>query len=156
MLIEKSEFRLQLLDAYPSTMGSSTLYLTTLLTALGFMLIGYDNGVMGVGSGLHGDWGLELTDQGIIDNPPFKETFHNPSAGLVGTIVGIYEIGCFAGALITAVIGERLGRRRSIFLGAVVMLGGAGFQAGVSSAGAMIAARVVSGLGMVRIDQPGH
>lgn len=28
-------------------MGSSTLYLTTLLTALGFMLIGYDNGVMG-------------------------------------------------------------------------------------------------------------
>ncbi|KAK1924568.1 general substrate transporter [Papiliotrema laurentii] len=132
MLIEKSDFRLQLLDAYPSTMGSSTLYLTTLLTALGFMLIGYDNGVMG----------------GIIDNPPFKETFHNPSAGLVGTIVGIYEIGCFAGALITAVIGERLGRRRSIFLGAVVMLGGAGFQAGVSSAGAMIAARVVSGLGM--------
>ena len=86
---------------------------------------------------------------GIINNPPFKETFDNPSASLLGTIVAIYEIGCFVGSLITALVGERLGRRMSILVGAVIMLGGAGFQAGVSSAGPMIAARVVSGLGMV-------
>jgi MFS family permease len=86
---------------------------------------------------------------GIINNPPFKETFHNPSASLLGTIVAIYEIGCFAGSVITALVGERLGRRMSILVGAIIMLGGAGFQAGVSSAGPMIAARVVSGLGMV-------
>lgn len=86
---------------------------------------------------------------GIINNKPFQETFHHPSDSLLGTIVAIYEIGCCVGALITAVVGERLGRRRSIFVGAVLMLGGAGFQAGVSSAGAMIGARIVSGLGMV-------
>jgi MFS family permease len=86
---------------------------------------------------------------GIINNPPFKETFHDPTPTLLGTIVAIYEIGCCVGALITAVVGERLGRRMSILLGAIVMLGGAAFQAGVSSAGAMIGARVVSGLGMV-------
>ena len=86
---------------------------------------------------------------GIINNPPFNETFNNPSPALLGTIVAIYEIGCFGGALITALVGEKLGRRWSILLGAVVMLGGAGFQAGVSSAGPMIAARVISGLGMV-------
>ena len=40
-------------------MGSSTLYTVTLLTAIGFMLIGYDNGVMG----------------GIINEKPFQDTF---------------------------------------------------------------------------------
>jgi MFS family permease len=86
---------------------------------------------------------------GIINEAPFQETFSNPSASLLGTIVAIYEIGCCVGAIITAVVGERLGRRYSILIGAVIMLGATGFQAGVSSAGPMIAARVISGLGMV-------
>lgn len=88
---------------------------------------------------------------GIINNPPFQETFPDAaeSKGLLGTIVAIYEIGCFAGAVACAIIGERLGRRMSILLGAIIMLGGAGFQAGVSSSGPMIGARIVSGLGMV-------
>lgn len=94
---------------------------------------------------------------GVIDHPPFRNTFF-PEAGkvltdrestLLGTIVSIYEIGCFFGAVITAFVGEMLGRRKSIFIGALIMLGGAGFQAGVSSTGPVIAARVVSGLGMV-------
>ncbi|WVQ98396.1 hypothetical protein IAU59_005519 [Kwoniella sp. CBS 9459] len=113
-------------------MAGQLLYLITLLTATGFLLIGYDNGVMG----------------GIINEEPFQTTFNNPSAALLGTIVAIYEIGCCVGSIITAFVGESLGRKRSILLGSVIMLGGAGFQAGVSSAGPMIAARVVSGLGM--------
>jgi MFS family permease len=84
------------------------------------------------------------SQSGVINNEPFQTTFHNPSAGLLGTIVAIYEVGCCVGALITSVIGESLGRRRTICLGAVVMLAGAGFQAGVSSAGAMIGARIVA------------
>lgn len=86
---------------------------------------------------------------GIIDNAPFKQTFKNPNESLLGTIVAIYEIGCFVGSLATALVGERLGRRMSILVGAIIMLGGAGFQAGSSSAGPMIGARVISGLGMV-------
>ena len=62
--------------------------------------------------------------------------------------VGIYELGCFAGAIITALIGDKLGRRYSILSGAILMLGGAGFQAGVSSTGAMLGARTLSGIGM--------
>ncbi|WWC64932.1 uncharacterized protein I303_107546 [Kwoniella dejecticola CBS 10117] len=113
-------------------MAGTLLYLVTLLTALGFMLIGYDNGVMG----------------GIINEAPFQTTFKHPSSSLLGTIVAIYEIGCCAGSIITAFVGEKLGRKRSIMIGAVVMLAGAAFQAAVSSSGAMIGARVVSGLGM--------
>lgn len=86
---------------------------------------------------------------GVINEAPFQETFDHPSASLLGTIVGIYEVGCFFGALICAAIGEQLGRRKSIMVGVVTMLGGTAFQAAVSSSGAMIAARIVSGLGMV-------
>lgn len=86
---------------------------------------------------------------GVINNPPFKETFNDPGPGLLGTIVGIYEVGACIGALICSVFGEYLGRRKSIMIGAVVMLGGTAFQAAVSASGPMIAARTVSGLGMV-------
>ena len=81
---------------------------------------------------------------GVINGSGFQKTFNNPSPGLLGTIVAIYEIGCCVGSLLTAFIGDRLGRRRTICLGAIVMLAGAGFQAGVSSSGPMIAARIVS------------
>ena len=92
------------------------------------MLIGYDNGVFG----------------GIINGSGFQTTFKKPDNGLLGTIVAIYEIGCCIGSLATAFIGDKLGRRKTIGLGAVIMLGGAGFQAGVSTAGPMIAARIVA------------
>ncbi|KAI5452308.1 hypothetical protein NCC49_000871 [Naganishia albida] len=116
--------------------GRALLALITCLTATGFMLIGYDNGVMG----------------GVINGSGFQKTFNDPSPGLLGTIVAIYEIGCCVGSLLTVFIGDRLGRRRTICLGAIVMLAGAGFQAGVSSSGPMIAARIVSGLGMGAIN----
>ncbi|KAJ9110739.1 hypothetical protein QFC20_002780 [Naganishia adeliensis] len=116
--------------------GSALLALVTCLTGAAFLLIGYDNGVMG----------------GVINGSGFQNTFNNPSPGLLGTIVAIYEIGCCVGSLLTAFIGDRLGRRRTICLGAVVMLAGTGFQAGVSSSGPMIAARIISDLGMGAIN----
>lgn len=87
---------------------------------------------------------------GVINEPPFQETFfpNGPDAALLGTVVAIYEIGCFVGALLCAAFGEMLGRRKSIFVGIVLMLAGTAFQAAVSSNGAMIGARIVSGLGM--------
>lgn len=85
---------------------------------------------------------------GIVNNPPFQETFHQPSSGLLGTIVAIYEIGAFAGALVCAVVGEALGRRKCVFIGASLLLAGAGYQAGVSSSGALIGARIVAGFVM--------
>lgn len=54
---------------------------------------------------------------GVINNPPFLTTFHNPSILLVGTIVAIYEVGACVGSIITAIVGEYLGRRRSVLLG---------------------------------------
>lgn len=47
----------------------------SLLTSLGFMLIGFDNGLMG----------------GLVNAPAFQNTFNNPSANMIGTIVAIFE-----------------------------------------------------------------
>ncbi|KAI8941562.1 hypothetical protein NX059_002777 [Plenodomus lindquistii] len=53
---------------------------------------------------------------GLVGAPAFKKkTFDNPSADKIGTIVAIFEIGAFLGAVTTAIIGETLGRRNSVF-----------------------------------------
>lgn len=60
---------------------------------------------------------LEGVLAGLISGPAFVDVFDNPDAKLLGTIVAIYEIGCFFGACATFVIGDILGRKRSIILG---------------------------------------
>jgi MFS family permease len=64
-------------------------------------------------------------------------------------VTAMYEIGCCAGSLACAIIGEMLGRRYTILLGTCIMLGGTAFQCAVSTPGAMIGARIFAGLGMV-------
>ncbi|TVY83417.1 Sugar transporter STL1 [Lachnellula suecica] len=104
----------------------------TTLTCLGFLLIGYDNGLMG----------------GLIDATAFTNTFDHPSATITGLIVAIYEVGCFLGAVATSIFGESLGRKKSIGIGVVVMIIGAILQASSYGRPQMIVARVVSGVGM--------
>lgn len=104
----------------------------------------------------HPTWSLTPAESsgGIINNEPFQTTFHKPSSGLLGTIVAIYEIGCFVGAICCALFGERLGRRYSIAIGTIFMLGGAAFQAASNTAGQIIGARIISGIGMVSTVLP--
>jgi MFS family permease len=82
--------------------GNTLLYTVTTLTCLGFLLIGFDNGLMG----------------GFVNSPAFTETFgidikSNDGTNLIALIVAIYEIGAFIGAVTTSFIGEGLGRRKS-------------------------------------------
>lgn len=84
----------------------------------------------------------------MIETPAFKKTFKNPSPDTIGNIVSIYEIGCFFGAMSTFVIGNPLGRRLTILFGSFWMFFGAIMQAGSSSVGVMIFARIVTGFGM--------
>jgi MFS family permease len=66
----------------------------------------------------------------------------------LGLIVAIYEIGAFVGAVCTAFMGESLGRRRSIFIGTVIMIIGALLQATAYTAAHLIVGRIISGIGM--------
>ncbi|PMD53232.1 general substrate transporter [Hyaloscypha bicolor E] len=116
--------------------GQSLLGAVTVLTSLGFLLIGFDNGLMG----------------GLVNGKAFTDAFDNPNATMVGLIVAIYEIGCFFGAITTAALGEQLGRRKSIGGGVIVMIVGALLQATSYSRAQMIVARIVSGVGMGAIN----
>ncbi|KAF8907034.1 general substrate transporter [Gymnopilus junonius] len=94
-------------------------------------LFGYDQGVFG----------------GIIVTPSFLETMGNPDPNLQGTIVSLYDIGCFFGAISTFVFGERLGRKKSLIIGVIIMSIGAILQITAFSVAQMIVARLVTGFG---------
>jgi len=72
---------------------------------------------------------------------------NNGSSSLQGTVVAIYEIGCFVGAIIAFVFGERLGRRWTIILGCIILTIGAAIQTSAYGIAQLIAGRIVAGLG---------
>ncbi|KAK6844370.1 sugar transporter [Apiospora arundinis] len=105
----------------------------------GFLLFGYDQGVM---SGL-------LTGNAFTAQFPEINTNEgaNGSASLQGTVVAIYEIGCFFGSLLALVFGEKIGRKRTIMLGCLILSVGGALQASAYSIAHMIVGRIIAGLG---------
>ncbi|KAJ7485063.1 general substrate transporter [Mycena galericulata] len=103
----------------------------TVACTAAMVLFGYDQGVFG----------------GIIITPDFLETMGNPSPGLQGAIVALYDIGCLFGALAAMAFGEHLGRKKTFLIGVVVMSIGAVMQACAYSVSQMIFARIITGLG---------
>ncbi|KAF5627990.1 sugar transporter STL1 [Fusarium sp. NRRL 52700] len=116
--------------------GQSLILTVSVLTSLGFMLIGYDNGLMG----------------GLVNTTAFKDTFNSPDSDMIGVIVAIYEIGCFFGAVFSSIWGEKLGRRRSVFIGCVFLTIGAVLQAASYTRAMMIVGRIVAGVGMGTVN----
>ena len=71
----------------------------------------------------------------------------NGSASLQGTVVAIYDIGCFFGAITSLFVGEYLGRRKSILIGCSTMIVGAVLQTTAYGIPQLIVGRIVAGLG---------
>ena len=89
---------------------------------------------------------------GIITEPMFLEVFpqmepHNKSGAIQSLVVAIYEVGCLIGALGIIWFGDRLGRRRSILLGACIMIIGALIQTASFGMAQLIVGRIVTGIG---------
>lgn len=78
---------------------------------------------------------------------PEIDTQNGGSSSLQGTVVAIYEIGCFAGALLTFMFGEKLGRRRCIMIGCVVLTIGAVIQSASYGIAQLIVGRIIAGVG---------
>ncbi|RFU34430.1 hypothetical protein B7463_g1950, partial [Scytalidium lignicola] len=108
-----------------------------------YILFGYNNAVCG----------------GLLNLPSWIETFprintlttkgaektHN--SRIQGTVVAIYTLSCFFGALNCIWIGDRLGRKRTIMLGAFINIIGAIIQSTSSSLAQLIVGQVISGFG---------
>lgn len=119
--------------------GKALDWAITIAAGSGFLLFGYDQGVM---SGL-------LTGSSFTAQFPSIDTTDggNGSASLQGTVVAIYEIGCFFGALLAFAFAERLGRRWSIIIGCGILAVGAAIQCSAYTVAQLIVGRIVAGLG---------
>ena len=62
-----------------------------------------------------------------------------------GIAVAAYNVGCFCGAVSTIWIGDRLGRRRTIFLGSSIMIVGATLMAASVNLPMFITSRLITG-----------
>ncbi|CAH0044292.1 unnamed protein product [Clonostachys solani] len=111
-------------------------------------LFGYDQGVMG----------------GLLTLPSFNANFpeicttpkctSNMSAAEInhrslieGVSVSTYNLGCFAGAIAIMLLGDILGRRKSILMGSIIMSIGAILQASSFGLTQLIVGRVICGIG---------
>ena len=68
-------------------------------------------------------------------------------ANIEAITTGGYTLGCFFGAVAAIWIGNKLGRRRTIFVGSAIMVVGAAIQCSSFSLGQLIAARLITGFG---------
>lgn len=109
----------------------------SVVATTGFLLFGYDQGVM----------------SGIIDAPQFAETIPEVKGNDTwqAFVTAIYEIGCLGGAIFTLAYGDRLGRRKNIIAGGFIMILGVIIQItaikGHSATAQFIIGRTVTGIG---------
>ncbi|KAF9634772.1 hypothetical protein BFW01_g5667 [Lasiodiplodia theobromae] len=71
---------------------------------------------------------------GIITEPLFLQQFpqmepKNKSGAIQALVVAIYEIGCLIGSILIICYGDKLGRRRAVLIGTLIMLAGTAIQA---------------------------
>ncbi|KAL8779124.1 MAG: hypothetical protein Q9213_007085 [Squamulea squamosa] len=126
--------------APPKFMGLTgrplSLAVSTVATT-GFLLFGYDQGVM----------------SGIITAPAFNELFTatKGNSTMQGFVTAIYEIGCLFGAIFILAFGDFLGRRRAIMMGGSIMILGVIIQAtaerNATPLAQFIIGRVITGVG---------
>lgn len=112
--------------------GQKLIYFLSVFVSLGVFLFGYDQGVM----------------SGIITGPYFRDYFNQPGSAEIGTMVAILEIGAFIASLSVGRIGDVLGRRKTIFYGAVVFVLGGACQTFATGMPMMMVGRLVAGLGV--------
>ena len=74
---------------------------------------------------------------------------HPNHATLQSFVVAVYELGCLLGALTNLWLGDKIGRRKTIMLGGIIMIVGAILQTASISYAMLVVARIVTGVGNV-------
>ncbi|KAL1301943.1 hypothetical protein AAFC00_002402 [Neodothiora populina] len=114
--------------------GNALTFWVTIACATDMTLFGYDQGVFG----------------GVVVTDDYLETLNlvGPTkTSLSGTVTAIYDIGCFFGAIAAVIVGDRLGRKKTILAGTTIMSIGAILQIAAYSVPQMIVGRIVAGIG---------
>jgi MFS family permease len=104
----------------------------TSVCSSGFLLFGYDQGVM----------------SGIVISKYWLSSMGTPSTLLIGTITALYDVGAFVGAICAAFTAEPLGRKRTLLLGAAIVVLGAILMGSSQKRPQFMVARVITGIGI--------
>jgi MFS family permease len=93
---------------------------------------------------------------GLVTYPGFLNAIGNPSPSFLGLIVALYNVGCLVGCIIAAMVGDRIGRKRTILWGGVIMVICGTIQATTYGSTQLIIGRVFSGVGngMICVSVP--
>ncbi|GAB1733493.1 hypothetical protein D0864_10307 [Hortaea werneckii] len=122
---------------YMGMKGKNLSIMLSTVATCGFLLFGYDQGVM----------------SGIISATDFNNYFPQTKGDATwqAFVTAIYEVGCLIGAIFQLNYGDRTGRRRAIMIGALVMIIGVIIQVtafdGSHATAQFIVGRTVTGVG---------
>ncbi|KAF6819423.1 hexose carrier protein [Colletotrichum musicola] len=96
-----------------------------------FVLFGYDQGVFG----------------GILQMEDWLNQFNHPSDSATGIIVSCYNLGCLGGCFLNFLVGEKLGRRRTMWTAMSIVIVGATIQTTAFTVPHLVFGRVFTGIG---------
>lgn len=111
-------------------MGLLITALSAVFLSTGGFLFGYDSGII----------------TSTIALPTFVDYFDKPSDTTTGGIVSAFQGGAILGTIINMIVADWLGRRRTIFVGAVISTLGASIQAGAVNMPMVIIGRFIGGV----------
>lgn len=99
--------------------------------SFGFSLFGYDGALM----------------SGILTNQFFLSQFNHPNDTMQGQITGLFDLGCFFGAIVIFCFGDRFGRKTIIVVGSAIHGIGGALQCSSFTVAQLIVGRLVAGFG---------
>ncbi|EMC94049.1 hypothetical protein BAUCODRAFT_141441 [Baudoinia panamericana UAMH 10762] len=112
--------------------GAALVAAITSACSAGFLLFGYDQGVM----------------SGVVISTFWLEAMGNPSTLLVGTITALYDVGAVAGAIAAAFTAEPLGRKRILLSGTTILTIGTILMGSAYERVQFMIARIITGIGI--------
>ncbi|QRD87596.1 sugar and other transporter-domain-containing protein [Aspergillus flavus] len=93
--------------------GGWLIFWITIACATDMTLFGYDQVVFG----------------GVIVTDDFLDVLHlDRKTSIISTVTAVYDVGCFFGAIASMILGEKLGQKKSILWGTIIMSTGAILQ----------------------------
>ncbi|KAF9461376.1 general substrate transporter [Collybia nuda] len=127
--------------------GKKLIYWINAIASLAIFFFGYDQGMMG---------GVNTSPDYVRVMKLGFSTYQGPSEGYVvtiteptrqGGIVSIYYLGTLLGCLMGGVIGDRIGRLKTMLIGGVWVMIGAALQCSAQNIAWMLCARIINGIG---------
>ena len=122
----------------------------TSVCSSGFLLFGYDQGKSITSKHVSEQHFLTISGvmSGVVISHYWLSQMGNPSTIMVSTITALYDVGAVFGAIGAAIVGDKLGRKRTLMLGCTVLIIGSILMATCFERIQMMFGRILTGLGI--------